>query len=155
MITTTLTAIAGLIAAAYIGYAVVKSKGTPDSISATAYAVKYKKTFTAAMCGTAALLLPGLLEKTSEPTQFLPFLAIVGLLMVGLSPNYKTEGAVQHYTGAFLAAVGSQLTLALNDPNYLAAWVTYPLLVLLDKGKNSVFWAEIICFVNMFLYALL
>ena len=150
-----LTIIAGLTAVTYITYAIIKNKGIPDSISATAYAVKYKKTFTVAMCAVAALLLPELLNKTNEATQFLPFLAIAGLGAVGLSPDYRNEGKFQHYFGAFLAATASQLTIALNDPKYLLGWLLFPIFWGLNGFKNTTFWAEIICFLTMFLYILL
>jgi len=107
------------------------------------------------MCAVAALLLPELLDKTNEATQFLPFLAIVGLGAVGLSPDYRNEGKFQHYFWAFLAATASQLTIALNDPKYLLGWLLFPILCGLNGFKNTTFCAEIICFLTMILYALL
>ena len=107
------------------------------------------------MCAVAALLLPELLDKTSETTQFLPFLAIAGLVSVGLSPDYRNEGKFQHYFGAFLAATASQLTIALNDPKYLLGWLLFPMFWGLNSFKNTTFWAEIICFFTMILYTLL
>lgn len=152
---TTPTIIAGLTTAIYLIYAVIKNKGIPDSISATAYAIKHKKTFTAAMMGVSALMLPELLDDSSDNTQCLSFLSIIGLMMVGLTPDYRTkEQGTIHYIGAFLAAVGSQLLLALNDPVALLGWGAYPILLLLNKGKNSAFWAEVICLLNIFFYLL-
>ena len=152
---TTPTVIAALTAVAYVTYAIIKSKGIPDSISATAYAIKYKKTFTAAMMGVSGLILPELLTDSSDNTKFLAFLSVVGLMMVGLTPDYrtKTQGTL-HYIGAFLAAVGSQLMLALNDHVALLGWGAYPIILMLEKGKNYAFWAEIICLLNMFAYLL-
>ena len=103
-----LTAIAALTAVVYLIYAIIKSKGIPDSISATAYAVKHKNIFTAAMLAVAGLMLPELLKDTPDSVEYLSFLSITGLGMVGLTPDYKTklQGKI-HYIGAFLAAVGS------------------------------------------------
>ena len=152
---TTPTVIAASTAAAYLTYAIIKSKGIPDSISATAYAIKHKKTFTAAMTGVAGLMLPELLTDSSDNTQFLALLSVVGLIMVGLTPDYKNkEQGKVHYTGAFLAAGASQLMLALNDPVALLGWGLYPPLLMLSKGKNYAFWAEIICLLNILFYLL-
>lgn len=152
---TTPTIIAALTAVVYLIYAIIKSKGIPDSISATAYAIKHKKTFTAAMMGVSALMLPELLDNSADNTKFLAFLSVIGLMMVGLTPDYRTkEQGKLHYIGAFLAAAGSQLMLALNDPIALLGWGFYPILLLLQKGKNYAFWAEIICLLNIFFYLL-
>lgn len=103
-----LTAIAASIAGIYLIYAVIKSKGIPDSISATAYAIKHKKTFTIVMSAMACLMLPELLMDSTDNTQWLAFCAIVGLIMVGLTPDYRTETQGKtHYIGAFLSAVCS------------------------------------------------
>ena len=103
-----LTAIAASIAGVYLIYAIIKSTGIPDSISATAYAIKHKRTFTAVMSAVAGLMLPELLKDSTDSTQWLAFCAIVGLIMVGLTPDYHTEEqGKMHYIGAFLAAVCS------------------------------------------------
>lgn len=68
MIPEILTGIAALVAAGYLKYAIKQNKGVPDSLSATAYAIKHKKIFTAAMLAECALMLPALLEKTPDDT---------------------------------------------------------------------------------------
>lgn len=149
------TIIAGVTAAAYLVYAVIKNKGIPESISATAYAVKHSKTFTVAMSAVAMLMLPELLTDGKPGTEWLSFASIAGLLMVGMTPNYKDkeEGRL-HYIGAFLASVCSQVMLAINDPVSLLGWGAYPLLLLFEKKKNYAFWGEIICLLNIFFYLL-
>lgn len=152
MMTTVLTGIAVLMAAAYLGYAIKKNKGVPDSISATAYAVDHPIIFTLGLLSQCILMLPALIERSSTNTQFLAFLAIIGLGMVGMSPNYKEENKLQHYLGAGIAAVGSQLLIALNKPILLSTWGLFLPIAALTKFKNSTFWAELVCLINMYLY---
>ena len=149
------TIIASITAAAYLTYAIIKNKGIPESISATAYAIKHRKSFTIAMSTVAMLMLPELLTDSKSNTEWLAFVSIAGLLMVGMTPDYrnKEEGTL-HYVGAFLTSVCSQIMLALNDPVALLGWGTYPLLLLLGKKKNYAFWGEIICLLNIFFYLL-
>lgn len=60
------------------------------------------------MSGVAGLMLTELLMDSTDSTQWLAFCAIVGMVMVGLTPDYKTvEQGKEHYIGAFLAAVCS------------------------------------------------
>lgn len=141
-----------LLVLAYIIYCTAKSKEIPDSISDTAY-IGSPKAFTGALCLTAATLFPVLLEEATEGSKWLAFLSIVGILMAGLTPNYKTKDSLIHYTGGILAGISSQALVALNQPNLLYTWAIYPLLYLLNK-ENSVFWAEIICLITTFMMIL-
>lgn len=150
-----MTIIATIIAIVYILHAIIEhNEGKiPQSISETSYlTLKHKGLFSAVMGVESALLLPTLLDKSTENTQFLGFASIVGLLAVAASPYYKTHNRVMHYVGGILAGVASQALIALNNPAILFSWALFPLTLLNEKGKNSVFWAEIICMLNIILY---
>lgn len=147
----TIPIIATAILSVYLIYTAIKAKEIPDSISDTAYVVKYTNTFTIFILLLAALFVPSILEKSAENTQFLAALTGAGLLGVAATPNYKTEGKLAHYGGGILSGVASQLLIYLNNPTPLYSWVLFPILALLSK-ENSVFWAEIICIYNMLLY---
>ena len=78
-----------LLVLAYIIYCTAKSKEIPDSISDTTY-IGSPKAFTGALCITAATLFPVLLEGATDNSKWAAFLSIVGILMAGLTPKYKT-----------------------------------------------------------------
>ncbi len=91
IMTNVLVAVAALIAVLYLAYAIKKNKGIPDSVSATAYAVNHKLTFTLALIAEAFLLLPAALENSADHSKFLAFIGMLGLGAVGMSPDYKNE----------------------------------------------------------------
>ena len=152
-----MTMIAAAVAVLYLLHAVITHNNgkIPQSISETSYlTLAHKGLFSAIMGVESALLLPTLLDKSAENTQFLGFLSIIGLLMVAASPYYKTENRLMHYLGGIVAGIGSQLLIALNNPIILSSWALFPLTLLNNKGKNSVFWAEIICLLNIICYCI-
>lgn len=152
MILQALTITAALTAVAYLTYAIKQNKGIPDSISATSYAIKNPTEFTTAMFTEAALLLPAFIDKTPDQS-WLAFLAVTGLVAVGSTPNYRTEGRTLHNIGAFMAGIGGQLAIALNNPIILSTWALFPLTLI--QKKNYTFWAEIICLLNIIMYNLI
>lgn len=87
---TVLFLISLFVIAVYIAVVIVKS-GIPYSISDTYYRIDRKKWFMFVMLVTGFSLLPVALEVSSESSQFLIFLTVVGLAMVGVSPNFKGE----------------------------------------------------------------
>lgn len=87
---TVLFLISLFVIAIYIAVVIVKS-GVPYSVSDTYYRIEHKKWFTFVMLATGFSLLPVALEVSSESSQFLIFLTIVGITLVGISPNFKGE----------------------------------------------------------------
>ncbi len=85
---TVLFLISLFVIAIYIAVVIVKS-GVPYSVSDTYYRIEHKKWFTFVMLATGYSLLPVALEVSSESSQFLIFLTIVGITLVGISPNFK------------------------------------------------------------------
>jgi hypothetical protein len=149
-----LTSILALISiAVYLICTAVKCKEIPDSISETAYIVDNPKVFTGIMLTEASLLMFPLLQNSSENTQWLAFLTVVGLIMVALTPKYKTEGGIAHYAGGMLSGIASQALIALNEPTILYSWAAFPLLYLLSK-EDYTYWAELICLINIFIFIL-
>ena len=105
-----MTMIAAAVAVLYLLHAVITHNNgkIPQSISETSYlTLAHKGLFSAIMGVESALLLPTLLDKSAENTQFLGFLSIIGLLMVAASPYYKTENRLMHYLGGIVAGIGS------------------------------------------------
>lgn len=105
---TVLFLISLFVIAIYIAVVIVKS-GVPYSVSDTYYRIEHKKWFTFVMLATGFSLLPVALEVSSESSQFLIFLTIVGITLVGISPNFKGEKSERnaHYAGAIMLLVFS------------------------------------------------
>ena len=100
-------------------YTVIVSikSGIPYSISETYYRINHKKWFTFVMLFTAITLLPAALEYSSEKSQFLIFLSVAGMGIVGLSPNFihgeKSEQKA-HYIGSGMFLIFSQCWVGCN-----------------------------------------
>lgn len=154
----TLTIISALIIASYTAAVCIKVKGIPYSISATFYALEHKWLFCATMIITAGLLMPAILQKTPESCQFTAFLACVGLIMVGIAPNFR-EGIEKrvHTTGAVLCLVFSQALVGLTCPWMLLVWVGYLAYTAIGLWRNwngyfigtflgtkPMFWVEVV-----------
>lgn len=152
--------------AIYIAIVIAKS-GIPYSISDTYYRIDRKKWFMFVMLVTGFSLLPVALEVSSESSQFLIFLTVVGISMVGVSPNFKGEKSERntHYAGAIMLLVFSQLWVSFNFKWILLLWVVYAACILygLIKEKSGpsfyddlvnlkpVFWAEITLIITTYL----
>lgn len=147
-----------LVIAAYTTAVCIKQKGVPASISATFYKLSHKHWFMATMWLTAGLLMPTILEVSKPNTEFLAFLALVGMFLVGAAPNFReeSEGKV-HTAGAILCIAGSQVWVACNSAWCLFVWAAYLIYtavhMLAGKKTDSVvtdflntkpmFWVEI------------
>lgn len=75
---------------------------------------------------TAGLLMPAILEVTPGCYQFTAFLASLGMMLIGIAPNFR-EGIDRpiHITGAILCILFSQLWVSLTCPWMLLVWTVY------------------------------
>ena len=108
------------------------------------------------------LAVPTYIEKASENTQFLAFLAIAGLAFVGAAPLIKFKSnALQfrvHEIGAIVCATCSQLVLIFNCPILLLCWIPFIIAAITTGWKDwrtRIFWGEAVCFTSTFLYCLI
>lgn len=126
-----------LVIAAYTAAVCIKQKGVPASISATFYKLEHKYWFMATMWLTAGLLMPAILEVSKPNTEFLAFIALVGMFLVGAAPNFKeeSEGKV-HTAGAVLCIVGSQVWIACNSAWCLFVWAAYVIYTIIGMTKH-------------------
>lgn len=139
----------------------------PPSLSASVFNIPTNKRWiwTVVLFAVCFLCVPTYIEKTSENTQFLAFLAIAGLAFVGAAPLVKfSNDEMQfrvHKVGAIVCATCSQLVLVFNCPWLLLLWIPYIIafIKLNDfraKGWNTkIFWAEMVCFYNTFTFCLI
>lgn len=134
---TILVILSALCIATYTAAVCIKFKGVPSSISATFYKLEHKLWFGATMVLTACLLMPAILEITPDSYQFTAFLACVGLIMVGVAPNFL-EGIERkiHTTGAFLCLVFSQVWVGLTCPWLLLLWAGYLVYTAIGIKRN-------------------
>lgn len=147
----------------------IKCKGIPYSISETFYKLEHKLWFGATMWLTAGLLMPAILEVTPDCHQFTAFLACVGLIMVGVAPNFR-EGIDRpvHITGAILCILFSQVWVGLTYPWMLLVWagyLTYTIWEMKKLWKGNVisaflltkpmFWVEVTALITTYISIIL
>ena len=143
--------------AAYVAAMVIKEKEIPESISSTVFRLekKWVWVFTAVMLIVGFLLMPPLMEKVSESTQFIAFFMVAGILFVGASPLVAKEKNTIHYVCAAVSGISSQVLVALNQPLFLLMWFLYIGYTLLAKdGSRNFFWVEVSCMLIVFVYCL-
>lgn len=162
----TLILISLLTIATYSAIVTIKS-GIPYSISETYYRINHKKWFTFVMLFTAITLLPVALEYSPENNQFLIFLSIVGMGVVGLSPNFihgeKSE-QIAHYIGSGMLLIFSQCWVGCNLPWALTWWIVYVMWIIFNYNKSGpeqnfynrlvstkpIFYAELIVMITVY-----
>lgn len=134
---TTLSILSALLIATYTAAVCIKCKGIPYSISETYYKISHKFWFGATMVLTACLLMPAILEATTDSYQFTAFLSCAGMIMTGIAPNFR-EGIEKkiHTTGAVLCLLFSQVWVALICPWMLLVWVVYLLYTAIGLWRN-------------------
>lgn len=132
----------------------------PESISQIVFLLRdrNKWMFAVVMVGIGLLLMPFLLEKASEETEFLAFLSMAGVVGVGVNPligGRDGETAAHggentlHYVCAALSGICSQLLVALNAPWWLSLWALYIVWTLIERtSSKNMFLVELICIVT-------
>ena len=139
--------------------------GIPTTLSESYYFIYKKYLFTLVMWLAGFLILPPIMEMTGGDTQIIPFLSIIGIMIVGAAPRYKEQERTLHIVGATMAGFFSQLWIIL----YAYPWtlLTWAILIIwaigiliesklvewseeLDKRKWF-FWAEMLAFINLYL----
>ena len=166
----TLILISLLTIATFTAIVTIKS-GIPYSISETYYRIYHKKWFTFVMLFTAITLLPAALDNSSENSQFLIFLSVAGMGVVGLSPNFihgeKSE-QIAHYIGSGMLLIFSQCWIGCNLPWALTCWIVYIMWIIFNYNKSDseqsfynrlvstkpVFYAELIVMITVYLTVL-
>lgn len=128
----------------YTGAVCIKGRGVPNSISATFYALAHKYWFRFTMWVTPILLMPGILEVSRPGTEFLAFLALIGMFAVGSAPDYARDPFQHkvHVSGAVMCILFSQLWVMLNCWwVLLPVWLAYLIYtgIAIARQKEGVF----------------
>ena len=132
----------------------LKKGAALGSLSETAYISHSPRIFTVVMVVSAFLISPRLIANAGGWAGFLGVIFWFGLCMVGASPHYKSIERTLHYTGAFVAAISSQLIVVLCDAHLLGIWLLY-IGYLSAVRKRHIFYEEVICFVVIMLFCIL
>ena len=135
----------------YILYCTKKNGKILISFSQTAYVLKNKNIFFITFWLVGLVLIFPLSQICT------PFALIfsLGMFLVGISPYYKTYGKKLHFFGGYISGISSQILVSIVNPLYLLFWIPYFLYLIFLKDSNSTFWAELVCFINLFLAILL
>ena len=130
----------------YILYTTFKNGEILYSLSHTAYVVQDKKWF----CFTFWAVGLGVVYPLSLINVPLSILFTLGCFGVGLTPFYHSYGKWLHYGGGYLTEIVSQILVYLVNPWLLLPWIPYIFYYVFYPDDNTIFWAEIICFINIF-----
>lgn len=154
----------------------IKGGGVPSSLSASVFDLPKSQRWIWTVVLYAVcfcVLVPfgsggvSFLDKVSENTQFLAFIAIAALAFVGAAPLVadKTDLAYKvHCVAAVVCAVCSQLVLVFNMPQGSVLCLWFPFVIALviktdafdfSNWKTITFWAEQVCFGSTFAFCLI
>lgn len=164
----TLVIISTIVLAAYVVAVCIKTKGIPYSISATYYTLDHKLIFGACMTLSAMFLFPVFWElSTSFMMQLLAVASCIGLIGVGLAPDFKNSWINKIHCGsAALTLISSQVWIGYT----FCWWVLIPIWliylvytgIMIAKQKEGVFvqkfyrtkpmfWVEITSLIDVYL----
>lgn len=124
----------------YTSAVCIKGRGVPYSISATFYALAHKWWFRFTMWVTPILLMPAILEVSRPGIEFLAFLALIGMIMVGCAPDYARDPFQHkvHVSGAIMCIGFSQAWVALNCWwVLLPVWLAYLIYTIVSIGRQK------------------
>lgn len=137
--------------------------GVPKSLSMTHYLFsepypKLKWCFPVMMVLMAGLLMPAWIDLSEgHNLQFMSFLAAVGIIMVGMVPNFKDGSFYQnlHTGAAIFAAIFAILWVCLVAHMWYIVLIWLSIFVLIMFLTNSfkssyIFWFETIAFASTF-----
>ena len=158
--------IAIIVLLAYTIALCIKGGGIPPSLSASVFDLKQSMRWiwTVVLAAVCFLCVPTYIEKTGENTQFLAFIAIAALAFVGGAPlviDTKDIAYKVHCVAAAVCALCSQLVLVFNQPWLLLCWFPWALEEFIEtdlfekRWITQVFWVEMVCFANTFLYCII
>lgn len=153
-----------ILIAGYVFAMIKRERCIPYSISATYYALSHKFWFGLCMIGGGVLLLPSAFDASTENSRFLVFLAVTGIVILGVSPNFKTEDKTPHIFGAAMALILSQIWVACNGWYWLLLWLLFIVYLVVSIrrnrtgnfisdliGRKPMFWIEVISLLTVYL----
>lgn len=162
--------IAIVILIAYTITLCIIGKRIPNSLSASVFTLsnKLKWIWTAIIIAICFLCVPTFVDKCAGITKYFAFASICGLTVVGGIPLVKIKDDklqhILHTCGAIICAICSQVAIGYNNPWLLFIWCAFPIIFGIyvkttnctwKTWKTKIFWAEMICFINTFIFCLI
>lgn len=140
--------ISALIFAIYTAVVIYKTGGIPYSISETYYRLENEENFSVCMGIIGLTFFRSSVGKTPENIQFLVFLALIGMIIIALSPrfNERTEGII-HYCGTALLLLSTQAWVACTNSWLLITWllpIVYIVRHVIADNMQSDLWNKIV-----------
>ena len=142
-------------------------KDVPESISSTYFVIKKKRLFSLVMIISSLLLALPFYQLTPLGLLFLPFLGIIGMLMVGIFPNTEDPKQLKyHMIGGVGGCVCFNVWTSIMGSWYIA--ITWGLLIigatwlcktdkenvrnriLLHIKEHIIFWVEVITLLGVY-----
>lgn len=146
--------IAIIVSMLYVLYMTKKNGKLLSSVSETSYVAKHHWEFVVFVIFLAVYILPEMYKRCSHGTRFLIFITLAGMLMAANTPVFRSHGNTVHTWGGVLCCASSQACLAFNCPILLLAWIPFMVYFLFAKDGHCVFWAEMTCMMNIFMFCL-
>ena len=136
----------------YTGYtSYIRIKYKPDCISQSYYLLKNGNIFTICILSIAFLTFPAWVEISPICFQFLPFLSVVALMLVGLCPRYLGQDRVPHIAGASVTCILSIVWNIVSGTLLIPAILLIVLILLLALNiRDKLFWTECLAFLNIY-----
>lgn len=136
----------------YTGYtSYIRIKYKPDCISQSYYLLQNGNIFTMCIIAIAFLTFPAWVEISPICFQFLPFLSVVALMLVGLCPKYLGQDRVPHIAGTSVTCI---LSIVWNIVSGTLLIPTLLLIVLIllfvFNVRDKLFWTECLAFLNIY-----
>lgn len=136
----------------YTGYtSYIRIKYKPDCISQSYYLLKNGNIFTICILSIAFLTFPAWVEISPICFQFLPFLSVVALMLVGLCPRYLGQDRVPHIAGASVTCILSIVWNIVSGTLLIPAILLIVLILLfVFNVRDKLFWTECLAFLNIY-----
>ena len=138
-----------VICTVYIGYIYIMYQ--PDCISRSYYLLKNGNLFTVWILLISFLIFPAWVEISPLSFQFLPFLSVISLGVVGICPKYLESDRNIHIISAGITC-GLSLVWNFVSGTYAIPIILGIILIVLylTPLKNKFFWTECLSFLNVY-----
>lgn len=136
----------------YTGYtSYIRIKYKPDCISQSYYLLQNGNIFTMCIIAIAFLTFPAWVEISPICFQFLPFLSVVALMLVGLCPKYLGQDRIPHIAGASVTCILSIVWNIVSGTLLIPTLLLIVLILLFAFNvRDKLFWTECLAFLNIY-----
>lgn len=135
---------------------VIYVKFKPDCISRSYYLTKNRNTFSVWIILVSFLIFPAWVEISPISFQFLPFLSVIALAIVGMCPKYLESDRVIHIIAASVTGILSIIWSVLVGVYIVPIVLLIILLILyICSAQDWFYWAECSAFLNIYISIIL